>query len=396
MFSEASFNHIPTATRRNITKDRKFYQMIQNALRGVKGKNVSKNSSSSQSSSTSSSKENNSLISEAIRRLISKFSSGEINAIDSLVIRCQTIGLSKFLFILFLLISLGKYAEDDIFCVRQFDRTSADEDEEDLCLQYPYTEETLNGKDIKRHYVLFYRWFHLGLCFFSGYFYSLRIAVKFNTFQPLNQMIIKKKTRDGLSVCELKRYWQKYLGAHENIYIKKIYLHILCLTVNLCGFFLIDLLVQGKYIILPSFLFVTRDIEFFDDDMSFVFPPFVKCEISPTHQLWLERRELFGCHLTHMIVYEKLIFIIWFYQLVLAIWCVAYLCMLIAPFLFNFFKNRLLVQGFYQYTKLTDNLGSLLCIGDSYAFGLMTDYLTTKDFTEFQQWLLDQVDNLDL
>lgn len=384
--SLTTMDEFSRTSRKMFNRDRNFYQLIVDSVKSKK--KTRKDDEISESSSSSDSR----AFKEKIYLIFKGFSSNRRASLDSLLIKTQTIGFSQLIFAFYLISCLGKWAEKEIFCIRQFDVTPPDDEEEDICLQYSYTE----SKNGVRYYILFYKWFHIGLSFLSAYYFLLHLVLKYNSISPLDDVIYKKKKKPGLTINDIKTYWEKYVGAHNSIYFKKISLHVLALVLNLFGMFILDLIVQGKYKTLPLFLFITRDIEFFDDEMSYIFPPFVKCEITPAHQLWLERTERFGCHFTHMIIYEKIMFIIWFCQLFLAIWSLCYILIMLLPLFSRHFKKYLIVQGFYRHTKLTNRLCKKLTVSDCYAFGLTTDFLVTEEFVEMQLFVLDECDKLDM
>lgn len=384
-----------TRVQSRYQRDGQVFSYLRNLLKrenGVKPQCSNDTSDGRQENAQQSERVN--IFTQAIKSFVTKFSSRDCEDIQSLILTSQCRGFSQLFFILFLFITMSKYTEQEIFCIRYYDRTVPDEHEMEVCLNYPYTEKTVNGQTT-RHYILFYRWFHLGMCFFSGYFYLLVFLMQKFSFKPLTDIILMRKTGE-LTIKKLKMYWKMHLGAHGKIHRKKIYLHVLALIMNIFGVFLMDLLIQGSYRFLPLFLLIKRDMVFFDDDMSLTFPPFIKCEISTAHQLWLERKDLFGCHLPNMIIYEKIVFIIGACQCILAVWCFLYIMLLFFPYFLKYSKTYLIVQGWYQNSPLTRSLASKLSVGECYAFGLTTSHIGTKEFIEIQKYVLNLIDEMDM
>ena len=100
------------------------------------------------------------------------------------------------------------------------------------------------------------------------------------------------------------------------IYWNCIITHIYTLLLNIKLIFLLNFLLQGRFL---SYLTNTypfkRDIHHFSDNMSQIFFPFSECKV----KFLTPRTENITCHLTLMEYYEKIFFIVWLYLIILPI-----------------------------------------------------------------------------
>ena len=99
----------------------------------------------------------------------------------------------------------------------------------------------------------------------------------------------------------------------RNLYWGCLFSHIYALLLNIALFFLLDFLLQGRFLsYIPNTFPFNRDPKNFTDTMSQIFFPFAKCE-SSAGLLQLGRSEYLLCHLTLMEYYEKIFFILWIF-----------------------------------------------------------------------------------
>ena len=103
----------------------------------------------------------------------------------------------------------------------------------------------------------------------------------------------------------------------KNIYWGCMISHIYALILNIGLIFLLDFLLQGRFLLyVPKTFPFNRDAIDFTDPMSQTFYPFAECNIKDG-TLIIGRSERAYCHLTFMEYYEKIFFIIWLYLFIM-------------------------------------------------------------------------------
>ena len=261
------------------------------------------------------------------------------------VIKAHQVFMSTFLGMLFVFSQSLWYSETPMVCVDKFDRRLPPEDLSRHCYYFPYKETKIPGTYNQSHriYVTHYVWIPLTFLATSVIFKLLAFWRKLFHNANLREMLeeMQETTMDKyLGIA--KYYFVTKKGMHSGIYWKCVFLHVIALITNVGNFIIFDALLQERYWDLPKNLAVLRDPKNFDDSYSLIFPPFTDCEITPDHHILIETTKKYGCHLTMMELYEKILMILWFAQMILAIWTIIYILYLLQ---LKFAKIRFLGIG---------------------------------------------------
>ena len=300
------------------------------------------------------------------------------NPVGSVVLKLHSSLTSLFLICCFLFVTSKYYFSDPILCVSKFDRSVITGEMEQMCFTYSFTESQNH-----RYYVLHYKWIHwvfLALAFI----YKLPQMVLENSLFPhylanaldsLSHLPPNADLRSralGRSIW----YWKRNYGRHDRLYTHKMILHLTCLLVNLFAFLALDLLLQGhSYAYLLLHWPFKRDFHKFRDPLSFLFPPFTNCEMTPKMQLWMGRTERVGCHLPLMEVYEKLFLLLLVWQILLFLVTLLYISNLFLKSKVTRSKLAELCSGGQEKSLLVQKFWNVP-MGEIYALSLFKSYLT--------------------
>lgn len=247
-----------------------------------------------------------------------------LDPLDSVVLKLHSTHTSFFLALCWLFVTGRYYTSDVILCVSKFDRSVVTGEVEQMCLTYPFTESRLQST---KYFALHYKWMHWAFLFLA-LVYKLPYFVKRHVLHPddlidvLHELSVLPVdfSLEALSLQRSIWYWKQNYGKHGNLYRKNLCLLIICLLTNIFAFFVINLLFQSHYFFTLAVHWpFARDYQYFLDPLSSLFPPFAKCELTQKMQLWLGRTERIGCHLPFMEIYEKIILILWTWQLLIFI-----------------------------------------------------------------------------
>ncbi|KAK7078949.1 hypothetical protein SK128_003710 [Halocaridina rubra] len=221
----------------------------------------------------------------------------------------------------FLTVWYNWYTKEDIVCVSHFNAAvDISPDYLNICLSYPYTD--VNGS---RRYLLFYRWISFALLIIAGIYRIPRVVSKnlehARTKKLLEDMASNAFRYDVLEKAILERVSNYILfnfKTHNGLYWKYLFAYIVALVTDVIAFWCFDFILQGHFLQygIKSFPF-HRDPQNFTDYISTTFPPFASCELTPEHKLVSARKEVIGCHLTLMELYEKIFLGLWFWLIIL-------------------------------------------------------------------------------
>ena len=249
------------------------------------------------------------------------------------------------------------------------------------CLSYP----VLQTKKIEKSYALFYKWVPWITSLFCILIYTPKILINklscnfmalflmkindldsnyyYNHYDNKNKNNKKKCTGGDIDNDDNNKYYneddnekqitkltEKLINIQWNkcktIYWKCLFTHIYAFILNISLIFLLDFLLQGRFL---TYIFSTfpshREMENFSDKMTQMFYPFSICYIK--NKLFFGREEEIICHLTLMEYYEKIFFIIWLYLIILSIFTFFYIIYLFSLFRdnYNFFFKYLLQKN---------------------------------------------------
>nr|BDT63361.1 MAG: hypothetical protein [Armadillidium vulgare clopovirus] len=149
-------------------------------------------------------------------------------------------------------------------------------------------------------------------------------------------------------------------------------------------YFLNYYIFHNKFLTLPISSYpYERNVPYFTDYISRLFPPFAYCEIEDVHELHNGRNDIFGCHLTHMELYEKVFFIFW-------IWLsIAILMALVSLFNILLYFSPIKRWGLWRQLRSEDKLISYtinralfrdLSFADVYFLNHCRDFLNREEF----------------
>lgn len=124
-----------------------------------------------------------------------------------------------------------------------------------------------------------------------------------------------------------------------------------------------------------------RDAQFFQDELSRTFPPFVRCRVDEEVLINNKRKEWFGCHLLLMDVYDKMFVVIWLWLVFLVVMTIitifALLLWIFPPF------NRLFLlihTDSKRVKKLRDKIVQRYSFTDLYVLYLMKCHRSEAEF----------------
>ena len=190
------------------------------------------------------------------------------------------------------------------------------------CLSYP----ELPSKSRQRKFALFYKWVPWITSLLCILFYSVKIMINnFScnyTAKSLSK-IVKNNDDYVNNNDDTDNYLQTYIDTQWNkcksLYFRCLFCHIYAFVLNISLFFLLDFLLQGRFLYyIPDTFPFYRDPINFSDKISQFFYPFVKCTIK-ANLLQPDREEYLICHLTLMEYYEKIFFLLWIFLAVLLV-----------------------------------------------------------------------------
>ena len=227
------------------------------------------------------------------------------------------------------------------------------------CLSYP---ELPHDKNKERKFALFYKWVPWITSLVCFLLYSVKIMinnfscnytaktlskiVKMNDDYVSNDDIenLDDDDNNNIDKNDCINYLQTYIDTQWNkcksLYFRCLLCHIYAFVLNISLFFLLDFLLQGRFLYyIPDTFPFYRDPINFSDKISQFFYPFVKCTIKP-NILQPSRQEDLTCHLTLMEYYEKIFFMLWIFFAVLLILNFIYIIYLL--FLWSKNYNRFL------------------------------------------------------
>lgn len=273
----------------------------------------------------------------------------------------------------------------------------------EICSSYPYIEDGV-GKS-GRKYLLFYKWVHWIFLIMAGIYYIPYKLAK-NCGNSKVDKIIQDLSQhhNNYSQNELmgkvKSYVDISFNTHNNLYYGFLICNIAALIIDIAGFFFLDFMLQGRFTNYGWEAYpYRRDPVRFKDYISMTFPPFVKCQLTPTNKLIASRTENIACHLTMMELYDKLFLIIWIWIILLFIITVTYiLIFLFLSLISNFSLIVIRVSKPHNVTtecKIKNMNVLLRCckIGDIYLFYCLRQCLSHKQFYELLRHLLDSHSN---
>ena len=300
----------------------------------------------------------------------------------------------------FCLVSYSWFHKNVLTCVSHFNAEGQVRmDLANLCLSYPFTKDHYTGE---KRYLLFYRWTHytllaLAMCCYIPRKLSKRCEnprVK-KLLEDLQAHSHRYDASEKELVERAARYLAYNLQTHDGVFWKFIGCNFLALLVDLFCFFFLDFIFQGNFrnygILAVPF---NRDWETFNDPMYNTFPPFVNCEVRPTHMLLNKRTETFGCQLTQMEIYEKLFVFIWYWIIFLGATTTLYI-------IFTFFMwlpwfSRYLLKGPKPatcYDPMSETITKVLnrCkVGDVYLLYRFKQHLSPLRYYELLSRLADE------
>ncbi|RXG54869.1 hypothetical protein Avbf_18409 [Armadillidium vulgare] len=201
----------------------------------------------------------------------------------------------------FLIVNYSQFHHELIKCVNYFNnKETVRDDLVNVCLSYPFILQCDNNniskweqpqrqqqppgfsREAPRIYILYYRWIHW-IMFLISVIYD-KYFIDPNDIKIISGWL--RKTIFSLLV---------YIFADITIF-----------------YFLNYYIFHNKFLTLPISSYpYERNVPYFTDYISRLFPPFAYCEIEDVHELHNGRNDIFGCHLTHMELYEKVFFIFW-------------------------------------------------------------------------------------
>nr|BDV50104.1 MAG: hypothetical protein [Porcellio scaber clopovirus] len=165
---------------------------------------------------------------------------------------------------------------------------------------------------------------------------------------------------------------------------KIVYSLVAFLCVDVMIFFCLDYIFDYKFLLLPISSYpYERNVPNFSDYISRMFPPFVYCELEEIHELNNMRGDLFGCHLTHMELYEKVFFIFWFWLLfaiLLTVFSLAKLFLYFSPIVKCSLWNQLKSKDNLIAYKFKHVLFRELSFYDIYFLSHCRNYLNREEF----------------
>lgn len=280
------------------------------------------------------------------------------------------------------------FHRDVIVCVSHFNiDTQVRLDHLNICLSYPYIKE--EGQKL---FFLFYRWIHWVLFLASIVFYLPHKLAKLNhevkiarLFEYLDQGCAHYEGETHL-ITTVARFLGVTGRTHDNIYIRYVISNIFALVLDFLVFFSLDALFLNKFATLgiDAFPYI-RDGQHLSDPLTQAFMPFVDCTIAEPQLLANKRAETYGCHLTVMEFYEKLMLILWAWMIIVMIVSTVYIVFLIIFFfpgprrlIFKFSKLRL--NKIHDFDHAMDKLEKQFRVGDFFILYKAKDAFRSNGF----------------
>ena len=318
---------------------------------------------------------------------------------DNFILKLHHTYAYYFFISLHLLITLRWWSSDALICSNKFNGDAQiHPDLMNICYTYLYLPEAGDG----RRYLFWYRYINFILLAVAGLYYWIHKVSKciedpatknlLTEIQPISGTNIKPdENLDEVTSKNVPKYLTRTMGFNQSIYLKNLALTVLCLAINLLVFFGLDYSLSGRYLTYVFKIFpFERDMEQFSDYMSRTFPPFGECQIKSIHKLVSERTEVYGCHMTHMELFEKVFAVYWLMLVFLMAASVVYIFYLVS---FNFPRFRTFYNETYstpasgfdddgekmyhsQIKKFTDSLN----VSDSYVLCRLRAEMTEMRF----------------
>ena len=241
---------------------------------------------------------------------------------------------------LYLVVLQQWYQKDDLICSNKYNAEAPIRPElMNICYTYIHQVEPDNN----RRYLFWYRYLQFLLMGVAGLYYWIHKVVKYTEDQCTKRLVTEiqplagngnpkqDNDMDKVVYAKVPEYVSRTMGNNQSIYWKNLGLTVLALVIDFFVMGAFHYILNGRFFQYPfQVIPFDRDTVNFSDYMSKTFPPFVECEISAVHKLIAERKDTFGCHLTHMELYEKIFFFYWFWQAFLIVACIVYICYLLA------------------------------------------------------------------
>ena len=227
-------------------------------------------------------------------------------------------------FLVFVIVTCGWYSQSPMECVSLKDRSEVSEYLQQLCLSYSFTNSTRwpESEVHLRVYAAHYRWIHW-VTLFLMYLYYLPLIVARNCSVPIiNQLLldIKGCKHQDTEQLRLAFIYVEELGWYSFVFLRHLLCHLFALVVNIICIFIIDTLFNNQFLLMvPAMFPFSRDLRYFSDPLSLLFPPFVMCKVGPEMMLLNYRTETIGCHLPLMEFYEKIFIFLWLWMSMLLI-----------------------------------------------------------------------------
>ncbi|XP_018009246.1 uncharacterized protein LOC108666827 [Hyalella azteca] len=249
-----------------------------------------------------------------------KHSNGPGYTLESLCLQFHYRFLVFFFCICYFIVMLNWFVNEKIVCyeLQRPDKPYIPKGHSsNVCLSYPYIEV----ENKHRRYLLFYRWVPYSFLLVAALFYTLRAG-------------LVKKWEDTRLAALYKDVWnercnyltEKWEGTNNLVvqflrtgqsvsshYVRWILCHVFANLVDLVAVLVFQFVLQGEFVsLVPNVLHgLERNPANFTDKLSTIFPPFAECQISAAHKIVDGYVINFGCHLTHMELYEKIFIITW-------------------------------------------------------------------------------------
>lgn len=242
------------------------------------------------------------------------------------------------------------YHKDSIVCASQYNAESNSRaDHINLCLSYNSFKDPVDG-NVKN--IMFYKWLPISILLLGFVYYLPRKVSKMFENQrtarlleltAANESEFKEISEDKL-ISAIVSHFEESQKLNNVLFYKYFLCNIIALVLNICSIFTLNFFMQGRFLTygVINILSLYRDPVRFTDAISRTFPPFTICELTPTMQLTSDRTEVYGCHLTHMELYEKIFFFLWWWLMFLLVASIVYIVFLSILIAFPSFRVFLL------------------------------------------------------
>lgn len=247
----------------------------------------------------------------------------------------------------FLAVWYSWYYRDVIVCVSHFNsEVKLSPDYMNVCLSYPF----IQTNEDERRYILFYRWISWSLLVLAWIYYIPRKVSKGfenakckKLIEDLASNTVCYNQSEAPSVEVAFEYMCFNMKTHNGLYWKFLTVNFICLLIDIFAIFYFNFILQNRFIGYGIEAYpYNRDPQSFQDYISQTFPPFVLCELNKENKLINERKEVFGCHLTIMELYEKFFLCLWVWLIILIIVTLIYIGFLFSIGLFSFMRKYML------------------------------------------------------